>query len=84
MTPHNTHTSSDRHRHLQSVSVDRATFFELLLGFKKLVRSDEPAAGLHGLTDPERGERYIISKHELHCSPPPFLAGTGIFALGGE
>ena len=47
------------------VFVDRNEFCELLLSFKKLVRSDEPAVSIRGLLDVESGERYVIGQEDL-------------------
>ena len=48
--------------------VHREEFCRLLLSFKKLIRSDEPAVRIRGLTDVESGERYIIDQEELFGS----------------
>jgi len=45
--------------------VHREEFCRLLLSFKKLIRSDEPAVRVRGLTDVESGERYLIEQEEL-------------------
>lgn len=45
--------------------VHREEFCRLLLSFKKLIRSDEPAVRIRGLTDVESGERYLIDQEEL-------------------
>jgi len=45
--------------------VHREEFCRLLLSFKKLIRSDEPAVSIRGLTDLESGERYVIAQEEL-------------------
>jgi hypothetical protein len=45
--------------------VRREEFCRLLLSFKKLIRSDEPADRIRGLTDVESGERYLIKHDEL-------------------
>ena len=47
------------------IFVRRDEFFQLLLSFKKLVRSDEPSARIRGLLDVESGERYLIEQEEL-------------------
>ena len=46
--------------------VHREEFCRLLLSFKKLIRSDEPAVRIRGLTDVESGERFLIDQEELH------------------
>jgi hypothetical protein len=45
--------------------VHRDEFCQLLLSFKKLVRSDEPSVRFRGLLDVESGERYLIEQEEL-------------------
>jgi hypothetical protein len=45
--------------------VHRDEFCELLLSFKKLIRSDEPGMSVRGLLDVESGERYLIEQEEL-------------------
>jgi hypothetical protein len=45
--------------------VHRDEFCQLLLSFKKLVRSDEPSVRFRGLLDIESGERYLIEQEEL-------------------
>jgi hypothetical protein len=45
--------------------VRRDEFCQLLLSYKKLIRSDEPAARIRGLLDVESGERYLIEQEKL-------------------
>lgn len=52
----------------ESHFVHRDEFCELLLSFKKLVRSDEPAVRVRGLLDVESGARYLIEQEELFGS----------------
>lgn len=62
-------TRLQRQRVLQSgqdvTFVHREEFCRLLLSFKKLIRSDEPADRIRGLMDVESGERYLIDQEEL-------------------
>lgn len=46
--------------------VDADEFAELAISCaRRLVRCDDPEAGLRGLFDPETGERFVISEREL-------------------
>ena len=48
--------------------VDSQEFCELLVGFKRLVRSDEKELQLRGLLDLDTGVRYLIDQN--HLNPP--------------
>jgi hypothetical protein len=65
-------TLAERRRALRELPglrfVHREEFCDLLLSFKKLVRSDEPAVRIRGLMDVESGERYLIEHEELFAS----------------
>jgi len=52
---------------LRRVVVDRSQFCQLALSTKKLVRSDEPSAGLRGLLDPRTGELFVIDEQILYA-----------------
>lgn len=62
-------TLSERRRALRTrpglTFVHRDEYFELLLGFKKMIRSDEPGVSVRGLLDVESGERFLIEQEEL-------------------
>jgi hypothetical protein len=62
-------TISDRRRalreHPEFKLVQRDEFCQLLLSFRRLIRSDEPALRMRGLLDVESGERYLIEQEEL-------------------
>lgn len=48
--------------------VDRDEFCQLLLGFRRMVRADDPSSGLRGLRDLQTGVTYLIEREKL--SPP--------------
>lgn len=52
---------------LRRIVVDRSQFCQLALSTKKLVRSDEPSAGLRGLLDPRSGELFVIDEQVLYA-----------------
>ena len=45
--------------------VHRDEFCELLLSFKRMIRSDEPDVNVRGLLDVESGIRYLIEQERL-------------------
>ncbi len=47
------------------VFVDRDAFCHLLLSRQSLVRSDDSAASLQGVLEPETGVRYLIESERL-------------------
>ncbi len=49
----------------EQIFVHREKFCELLLSYKKLVRSDEPSNRIRGLLDVESGERFVIRQEDL-------------------
>jgi hypothetical protein len=57
--------ASKQRRRPDPVFVRRDEFCQLLLSFKKLVRSDEPARHIRGLLDVTSGVRYLIKQEEL-------------------
>lgn len=40
-------------------------YFALALSNRRLLRCDQPSAGVRGLHDPESGERYLIREEEV-------------------
>ena len=67
MVPTNLESKEQRSIRSGSVSrfVDSNEFCRLLLGFKKLVRADNPAQGLRGLFDEESNILYLIEQDQL-------------------
>jgi hypothetical protein len=45
--------------------VNKQEFRQLLVSFRRLVRSNVADARLHGLQDPASGMRYVIEEEEL-------------------
>jgi hypothetical protein len=45
--------------------VDAYHFQALAVSARRLVRADEPAAGLRGLLDPETGIRFVTEEEKL-------------------
>ena len=54
-----------RQKQAECIFVSRDEFCKLMLSYRKLVRSDEPASRLRGLMDVESGERYLIEQEQL-------------------
>jgi hypothetical protein len=45
--------------------VEQDEFCDLLVGFKKLIRSDEAAVSIRGLLDPQTHARFLIEEEKL-------------------
>lgn len=45
--------------------VDREEFCKLLLGYRRMIRADEPSTGMRGLRDLQTGVTYLIEREKL-------------------
>ena len=54
-----------RQQQAECIFVSRDEFCQLMLSYRKLVRSDEPGSRMRGLLDVESGERYLIEQEQL-------------------
>ena len=59
------HRRRELHKRADYIFVESLEFCQLLVGRKKLRRSDEKAAAMRGLIDPATGVKFLIEEEKL-------------------